>query len=68
MNSKTASNARAGGHEVQYLAFRCRGVSGEWAELIERDRLEQEMGVEERMDRFLRTLNEIRELPCSSDL
>jgi hypothetical protein len=65
MNSKTASNARAGRHEVQYLGFRCRVVSSEWAELIERDRLDQEMGVEERMDRFLRTLDEIRGLPCS---
>jgi hypothetical protein len=65
MNSKTASNVRAGKHETQYFGFRCRVVSSDWAELIERDRLEREMGVEERMDRSLRTLNEIRELPCS---
>jgi phosphoribulokinase len=65
MNSKTASNERAGRHEVQYFGFRCRVVSSEWAELFERDRLERAMSVEERMDSFLRTLNEIRGLPCS---
>jgi hypothetical protein len=62
MNSKNST----GVYEVQYLGFRCRVVSSVWAELFERDRLEREMGVEERMDRFLRTLNEIRALPCSS--
>jgi hypothetical protein len=61
MNSKTT----IGMNDVRYLGFTCRVVSSEWAELFERDRLEREMGVEERMDSFLRTLDEIRGLPCS---
>jgi len=49
--------------EVRYLGFRCTVVSSEWARLIKRDRVEQAMAVEERMTRFLRTLEQIRELP-----
>jgi hypothetical protein len=49
--------------EIRYLGFSCRVISSEWAGLIERDRYERAMGVEERMNRFLHTLAEIRELP-----
>jgi phosphoribulokinase len=61
MNPETPSAS-----EVQYLGFTCRVVSSEWAEIIERDQRERAMSVEERTDSFLRTLEEIRELPCSS--
>jgi len=42
--------------EIFFLGFRCRVVSAEWARLFERDRLEL-------MRLFLRTLDEIRNLP-----
>jgi hypothetical protein len=48
---------------IRYLGFCCRVVSSEWAVLIERDRAELALGVEERMNRFMHTLDEIRELP-----
>jgi hypothetical protein len=51
------------GIELQYFGFRCRLVCGEWAALIQGDEAERRLGVEERMNLFLRTLNEIRELP-----
>lgn len=49
--------------QMQYFGFTCRVVSIEWARLVERDRREQALGVEERMNRFLRTLAEIKALP-----
>ena len=49
--------------EIRYFGFMCRVVSIEWAEPIARDQRERAMGVEERMNRFLRTLEEIRALP-----
>jgi hypothetical protein len=49
--------------EIRYFGFTCRVASIEWAEPIERDQRERAMGVEERMTRFLHTLEEIRELP-----
>jgi hypothetical protein len=49
--------------EMQYFGFRCRVVSDEWAALIRQGEAERSVGVEERMNLFLRTLNEIRELP-----
>jgi hypothetical protein len=49
--------------EITYLGFNCRVVSREWAALIERDRHERALGVEERMNRFVHTLAEIRALP-----
>ena len=51
------------GTEIDYLGFRCRVLSADWAELISRHRREQAMSVEERTARFLRTLEDIRELP-----
>jgi hypothetical protein len=48
---------------IQYFGFDCRVVSIEWAVLVRRDQRERALGVEERMNRFLRTLEEIRELP-----
>ena len=49
--------------EIRYFGFVCRVVSIEWAEPIERDQRERALSVEERMDSFLRTLAEIRQLP-----
>jgi hypothetical protein len=49
--------------EIRYFGFECRVVSIEWARLIDRDQRERALGVEERMNRFLHTLGEIRELP-----
>ena len=36
--------------EIQYFGFKCRVVSPEWAELVERDRLDNEAGDEARVD------------------
>jgi hypothetical protein len=52
--------------EVQCFGFRCRVVSPEWAALIERHQAECALSVEERMNRFLRTLTEIRRLPAAA--
>jgi len=49
--------------QIQYFGFECRVVFIEWAVLVRRDQRERALGVEERMNRFLRTLEEIRELP-----
>jgi hypothetical protein len=40
--------------EIQYFGFKCRVVSPEWAELVERDRLDNEVGDEARVDRAAR--------------
>jgi hypothetical protein len=41
--------------EIQYFGFNCRVVSKEWAELIERDRLEKAIAAKARLDGAERT-------------
>ena len=49
--------------EIRYLGFTCRVVSLEWAALFGSERYELALGVEDRMNGFVRALEEIRELP-----